>query len=108
MTALQDGTSIDGVSITFAKADGSNDPGLSYSPVRMYGGNTLTISVADNKVITKIVITFCSKTGALTCDVGSYSSGTWTGSSATVVFQNGANSSTGQAQISSIVVTYAD
>ena len=109
-------TSVDGVSIsldsnvsvTFAKASGNTAPQYysTGSSVRMYANNTLTVS--SSKTITEIVITFGSSDGsnAITADVGSYSSGTWSGSSTSVIFTEGGSS--GNRRIASISVTYTD
>ena len=107
-------TNIDGVTITvddnvslvFDKAQGNTPP--SYytggTSVRMYAKNTLTVNCTQT--ITSIVITFGSSDGsnAITTDVGTYSNGTWSGSSNSVVFTEGGSS--GNRRIAAISVTY--
>ena len=106
------GTSIDidlNTSVKFDKSSGSTPPKYynKGTSIRVYGQNTMTIS-ATNKIITKITITFGSSDGsnAITADTGSYSNGTWTGSSSSVVFTIGGTS--GNRRIASITVVYQD
>ena len=67
------------------------------------GSTTLTLSVPSGKVIKGITITGSNLDG-ITADVGTYSSGTWTGSSQTVVFTR----SSANTYFSTITVTYED
>lgn len=93
-------------SITFNKGTNSNAPKYytSGSAIRAYGGNYFTIT--SSSTITQIVITFGSDddSNAITTDVGTYSNGTWTGSSKNVKFTIGGTS--GHRRLSSITVTY--
>ena len=94
------------VSITFAKPDGTAPQYYTNgSSVRWYARNTMT--VASTKTISKIVLTFGSSDGsnAITTDVGSYSNGTWTGSSSSVLFTVGGTS--GNRRLSAVTVTYS-
>lgn len=107
---LAEGVSKNGVTVAFAKAAGSNFK--YYAPVRLYGGNTLTVSGTG---ITRIEVIFASGyVKTLLVDSGTFSvsetTGTWisadAGGVSNVVMQNGTSSSTSQARISKIVVTY--
>jgi len=69
--------------------------------MRLYNGNTMTISSVSGKPITKIVIN--ANTNAFTANCGTLSSDTWTGQASSVVF-----SFSGTTRITSIVVTYID
>lgn len=93
-------------SITFDKGSNSNAPKYytSGSAIRAYGGNYFTIT--SSSTITQIVITFSSggDSNEITTDVGTYSNGTWTGSSKNVKFTIGGTS--GHRRLSSITVTY--
>ena len=79
--------------VTFAKAKGNNDPAYynTGKAVRAYGGNTFTVT---GKAIAKIVITFSSgeKDNAITSDVGTFATDTWTGSADSVTFTIGGTS----------------
>lgn len=65
---------VDGVTLAFDKADGSTNPGYfnTGSAIRLYGGNTMTVSAAQN--IKKIDFTFGSGDGSnnILSDVGNY------------------------------------
>jgi hypothetical protein len=79
-------------SLEFAKASGSNAPKYytSGTSVRTYANNTLTVSVAAGKTITKIEFTYGATTNAtVTAGTGTFSGSTWTGSASSVVFTNG-------------------
>lgn len=99
---------INAVTVTFSKGTNNNYPPKYYSSgtaVRVYGGNTFTIS-SDN-TITQITITFGSSDGTneITTDSGDYSDGTWTGSANEITFTIGGSS--GNRRIQSITVTSA-
>lgn len=99
---------IDGnVSITFAKSTGNTNPQYytSGTAVRWYAKNQMTVS--SSQTITKVELSFGSSDGsnAITADIGTYSSGTWTGSASSVVFTVGGSS--GNRRISSVTVTYS-
>ena len=93
------------ISIAFAKATGSNDPAYynTGSAVRVYGGNTITVS---GGTIIGVTFTFSSGEGtnAITADSGSFSSPNWTGSANSVVFT--IDGSSGHRRIQKIDVTY--
>ena len=109
-------TSVDGVEIalgdyvtaTFSKASGGTAPKYyaKGTSIRWYSKNTLVIESTAGS-ITGITFEFGSGEGsnAITANVGTYSSGTWTGSANSVTFTVGGTS--GHRRISSISVTYA-
>ena len=76
------------VSGVFDKGTNTNAPKYytNGSSIRCYGGNTITVS--SESTLTSISITFGSGDGsnAITTDVGTYESGTWTGSANSVTF----------------------
>ena len=96
------------VTTTFNKGTNSNSPKYydTGKAIRVYGGGYFVISVSQGYSISKIVITFGSGDGtnAITTDVGTYSSGTWTGEASAVTFTVGGT--TGHRRIQTIEVTY--
>ncbi len=102
---------INGVSLSTAKNNGSNAPAYNSnsSQLRLYRYNSMTLSCASN--ITSIVITYDAEyIGSDTAaNVGSYSCansvGTWTGSSKSVTITNTGTDNV-QMRIAQIVVTY--
>ena len=101
------------VTLTFAKGEGSNAPKLYSESVRFYAKNTLTIG-GSNITITNVAFTFTQSTYTLTTsnvDDGTYTnnqnnaSGTWSGSSSSFTITN---TSTTQARIKKIIVTYTE
>ncbi len=94
-------------SVSLDKGTGNNDPKYfsNGTSVRCYGGNTFTVS-SSTKTIKKIELTFGSSDGsnAITTDVGTYSSGTWTGSASSITFTIGGTS--GNRRIQKITVYY--
>lgn len=107
------GQALDGVtavidsktSITFKQNSGANGPKYysSGEAVRLYPANTMTVS-GEN--ISKIVLTFGSgdNSNTLTASPGSYSNGTWSGTSNSVTFTVGGSS--GHRRIAAVTVTY--
>ena len=97
------------VSFAFDKGSNSNAPKYynSGKALRMYGGNTMTVSVSDTYLISAITITFGSSDGsnAITTDVGTFSTSSWSGSATSIVFTIGGT--TGNRRFSSVAVTYA-
>lgn len=95
------------VSLTFAKGSNSNAPKYydSGTAIRLYGGNTMTVS--STQTITSIVITFGTggDSNAITTDVGTYNSGTWEGSANSVTFT--VSGTSGNRRISAIMVSYS-
>lgn len=93
--------------INFDKGTNKNAPKYytTGSAVRCYGGNYFTIS-STSQNITKIELIFGSDDGnnEITTNVGTYSSGTWTGSTSSVKFTIGG--SAGHRRIASIKITY--
>ena len=100
------------VEITFDKNSGSTAPAYysSGSAVRLYNGNTMTIT-ASNNTITYIELRFTSSsnTGNLSANVGNYSVnnsiGKWNGEATSVTFTVPGST---QARIQTIYVTYDD
>lgn len=95
-----------GFTATFAAGTNTNNSPKYYTSgtaVRMYEGNTLTIS-STTKNITKIEITFSgdgySNLSLTNGQTGTYKSGTWTGSSKSIEFTNRSS----QSRIQSIKV----
>lgn len=99
----------DGITISFAKADGANSPAWFDKGLRLYAKNTVTITA--NSDITSITFKW-EKQGSkdfasLKANVGSYShpssagQGTWTGSARKVVFTLG---NKGQLQLNTLSV----
>ena len=102
-------TDADGlVTLTFDKGTNSNTPKYftSGAAVRLYGGGTLTVSVADGSdPITGITFTFGSSDGtnAITSNVGTFESPNWTGSANAVTFTVGGT--TGHRRFAKVEVT---
>lgn len=98
---------VDGVSVTFDKGTNSNAPKYytSGNAIRVYGGNTMTVS-SSNK-ITAIKLEFGSgdtTSKEIITDCGTYEEPNWTGSAAAVTFT--VNATTGNRRIKAITVTY--
>jgi hypothetical protein len=94
------------VSGEFAQASGTNAPKYytSGTSVRMYNGNTLTLTPATNYQITRIEFTF-NQNGGFTVSTGNYTDNIWTGTITTgVTFTNGSS----QNRIQAITVTYSE
>ena len=99
------------VTLTFDKGTNNNTPKYytTGTAVRMYGGNTLTVS-SSTKTIEKVVFTFSSSSNNLndpTVDEGSYDSetSTWTGSASEFTITRGGTS--GHARIQKMEFYYA-
>ena len=107
-------TSVEGTELTIetnAKVThnkGTNNNACQYyttgSAIRVYGGGNFVVTAPT--AISAITITFGSGDGsnAITADVGTYSSGSWAGSSSSVTFSVGGTS--GHRRIAGISVTY--
>ena len=102
---------VDGVTASFA-ANGGNAPAWYSAGLRLYANNTVTIS--SSNTLTGVSFNW-EKQGSkafatVTANVGSYThpsaagTGTWTGSSTSVVFTLG---SSGQLQLNTFSVTYS-
>lgn len=91
--------------LTFDKGTGSNAPAYytSGEAIRCYKGNTLTIS-SDNTISSIVVSTASGYAGTISANVGTYSGGTWTGSSNSVTLTH-SPSNTNQWRITAITVT---
>lgn len=103
-----DVTSVENGLLKFAKGTNSNNAPKYYtngSAVRMYSGNTLTVTAPAGCILTKIVFSFVSGYNtSLTCtNSNGYSNGTWTGELDKVEF---AVTGSSQSRITKIVVTY--
>ena len=104
-------TTVTSSPITISFDKGTNTTAPTYyskgTAVRAYGGNTMTVATTASYLISQIKITFGSDDGsnAITTDIGTYSSGTWTGSSSSVTFTVGGT--TGNRRLSSVAITYA-
>lgn len=97
---------INGVSLTFSKGEGTVTPKYftSGTSLRLYGGNTMAVAASEN--ITKIVFTYSSGAwGANSADSGEYANGAWTGSAQNILFTNG---TTAQIRIQKMVVTLGE
>ena len=96
------------VTIEFNKGSNSNTPKYytSGTAVRVYGGGYFTVSVPANCTITTIELIYGGTPGtnAITTDVGTFSTPTWTGEAQSVKFTIGGTS--GNRQIKAINVTY--
>ena len=105
-----DAVTVDGVTITFDKAEGQNAPAWYADGLRLYAKNTVTISAETN--ITNITFNWEKRSSkdfaALTANVGAYTHpettgvGTWTGSAKEVVFTLGDK---GQLQLNTLSVS---
>lgn len=73
--------------------------------LRVYKGSSLTFTAADGYVITSIEFKGTSVSYLDSADSGTLSSGTWSGEAQSVVISH--TGSSGNAQLTSIVVTYA-
>ncbi len=93
-------------SISFNKGSNSNAPKYynTGAAIRVYGGNYFTVS--SSNTITAITLTFSSGEGsnAITTNVGTFTSPTWSGSAQEVTFTIGGTS--GHRRIKKITVTY--
>ena len=101
--------SIDGnVSVTFNVGTGSTNPTYynNGTAVRCYGGNNFVVN-AGSYTITSITLTFGTggDSNAITTNVNTFSSPTWSGSASSVTFTIGGTS--GNRRIKGISVTYS-
>lgn len=98
----------DPVSLIFNKGTNKNSPKYytSGTAVRLYGGNTMTVS--SSKTIVKVELTFSSednsKTNTITTNPSTYSDGTWTGESNSIKFTVGGTK--GHRKVQKVSVTY--
>lgn len=110
--AAVESLTVDGVSLAFAQGTHTNavpkyyDSGTS---VRIYVGNTMTMTAPAGKVITKVAFTYSGNNSAWPAtapSVGSITDNTWTcnGNNESIVFTN-TNSGSTQVRIISMVVT---
>ncbi len=97
------------VTITLDKGEGTNAPQYyaSANSLRIYGGNTMTVSSSKNK-IKAIAFTFASGEGtnAITANSGSYAEPNWTGEESSVTFS--VASGKGHRRFVSVSVTLAE
>ena len=98
--------SSDPVSLIFNKGSNNNSPKYytSGTAVRLYGGNTMTVS--SSKTIVKVELTFATGKGnnTITTDSETYLNGTWTGESNSIKFTVGGTS--GHRKVQKVSVTY--
>lgn len=98
--------SSDPVSLIFNKGSNNNSPKYytSGTAVRLYGGNTMTVS--SSKTIVKVELTFATGEGnnTITTDSETYLNGTWTGESNSIKFTVGGTS--GHRRVQKVSVTY--
>lgn len=105
-----DVTSVNDGLLVFDQGTNSNNAPKYYSSgeaIRMYTGNTLTVTAPDGCILTGITFTFVTNYGSsLTCTNSTgYSNGTWKGELDKVVFNVSGSS---QSRITKIVVTYVE
>ena len=105
VTTFSDGA----ITLTFDKGTNSTTPKYytAGTSIRLYGGNTLTVSATD-ATITGITFTFGSSDGSneLAADKGTFTTPNWTGSESSVTFTVGGTS--GNRRIAGIAVSYAN
>lgn len=96
----------DPVSLSFNKGSNTNSPKYytTGTAVRLYGGNTMTVS--SSKTIVKVELTFATgeNKNTITTDSETYSNGTWTGESNSIKFTVGGTS--GHRRVQKVSVTY--
>ena len=105
-----DAVTVDGVTVTFAKGDGSNPPAWYTNGLRLYANNTVTVS--SESAITAITFNWQQQGtkafNTATASVGEYThpeaagEGKWTGSANSVTFTLGAS---GQLLLNTFTVT---
>ena len=97
------------VTVSFDKGTNNNAPKYytSGSAIRCYGGNTFKLDAGSN-VITSVKLTYGSGDGsnAITTDVGTFATDTWSGHASSVTFTIGGSS--GHRRIKKIAVEYSD
>ena len=99
--------SSDPVSLIFNKGSNNQNSPKYYTTgtaVRLYGGNTMTVS--SSKMIVKVELTFATgeDNNTITTDSETYLNGTWTGESNSIKFTVGGNS--GHRRVQKVSVTY--
>lgn len=100
---------VGGVTLTFDKGSNSSNVPKYYNTgtaVRLYAGNSMTVSA--QKAVTGVKLTFSSGEGsnAISTDVGTFDTDTWTGSSTSVVFT--VSGTSGHRRLAKAVVTLAE
>ena len=99
----------DGVTASFDKGTNNNAPKYydTGTAVRMYGSNSMIVTASGKKIVS-IELTFGEGDGtnALTTNVPTFESPTWTGEAGSVTFTVGGT--TGQRRIKAIAVKYSD
>ncbi len=96
---------VDGVSIAFAVAMGTTPPAYynTGTAVRLYSGNSMTVTAPLGQMITKIAFTYDSGAFGQECvNVGTVNNKTWTGEASSIVFTNMTST---QVRIISMLVT---
>ena len=101
-------TNIENGLLVFAKGSNTSNAPKYYNNgtnLRMYAGNTLTISAPSGSTLTSIEFTFSgSNYDNLSASLGSYSNCKWSGNAESVIFTTAAVK---QTRITKVVVTYS-
>ena len=101
-------TNIENGLLVFAKGSNASNPPKYYNNgtnLRMYAGNTLTISAPSGSTLTSIEFTFSSSSyDNLSASLGSYSNCRWSGNAESVIFTTATGK---QTRITKVVVTYS-
>lgn len=107
--AIEKNITQDGITIEFSVGSGKTKPSYytnnNGNAVRLYGGNTMTIS---GKTIIKVEFTFATEydSNEITVNTGTFTSPTWSGSTTSLVFTIGGTS--GNRRITQLVITYTE
>ena len=99
---------VDGVTVAFDKNIGQTAPAYynTGAAVRIYTGNSMTVTAPAGKMITKIVFNYDSGSFSQGCvDVGEINNKTWTGEASSIVFTN---MTTSQVRVVSMLITLED
>ena len=96
------------MTISFAAGTNKNAPKYydSGSAFRLYGSNSMTVTMNEGYVATSIKLTFGSSDGSneITVDVGTFEAGVWSGAASEITFTVGGTS--GQRRIAEIEIVY--
>lgn len=100
----------DSITLTFNKGNNSSNPPKNYSGLRLYGGNTMTVTVPENYVIKNISFTFSKHDKAISANCGTYTDGStqtpgeWSGSESIITFS--VDGTSGNSTITELIITY--
>lgn len=96
------------VTVTFDKGSNSNSSKYytSGTAIRVYGGNTFTVSVPEGSIISKITLTFGKSDGSnkIKVDGGKFENNSWSGSANSVTFT--IDGTTGNRRLQTITVEF--